>query len=243
MTEELNARGLIGSALYWSDGVGRGEGRGTGVADGEAQGPPGNRVERSASVNYYKATHPDGLDFRTGTINYGAALVSGEVVRHPISTAMVPNDAGTYLSVSTEPADCTGLTWPCRLLRVEPVGDVLDRLDYPHKIACLALRVVEELPAWQVLGPNGQAVVALIERASQITSNEAERLAAAWNTARGAAWAAAGAAAWDAAGGAAWDVARAAAALVVRDLIGSEQFEALTRPWREVIGATWEEAS
>ena len=70
--------------------------------------------------------------------------------------------------------------------------------------------------------------------------------AAAGAAAGDAAWADAGAdaedaawdAAWDAAGDAAW---AAAGALVVRDLIGrhgfaQEHYDALTRPWREVIG-------
>ena len=124
---------------------------------------------------YYKATGPDGRDFHTGTIDYGAALLSGEVVRHPTSKLKVPGDAGTYLSVSTEPADCTGFRWPCRLFRVEPVGRVGrapigDRL--PNKRTTLALRVVEELPAHMALGPNGEAVVAFIERCRTMTPEQ-----------------------------------------------------------------------
>jgi hypothetical protein len=49
-------------------------------------------------TTYYKATRPDGTDFRTGTIDYAAALASGEVIHHPVET-MVPNDPATYLSV------------------------------------------------------------------------------------------------------------------------------------------------
>ena len=70
---------------------------------------------------------------------------------------------------------------------------------------------------------------------------------AAWDAARDAAWGAA----WDAALGgarggawdavweatcAAWDAAWSAVALVVRDLITTEDYDTLTRPWREVIG-------
>ena len=108
---------------------------------------------------YYKAVRPNGTDFRTGTINYGAALVSGEVVRHPVTSKRVWDAPSTYLSVSVEPADCTGFAWPCRLFRVEPVGRVMGAGKVPlsaspNKRAVSALRVVEELPAWQAFGPN-----------------------------------------------------------------------------------------
>jgi hypothetical protein len=67
---------------------------------------------------------------------------------------------------------------------------------------------------------------------------------AAWAAARDAAWAAARAAAWDAARDAAWAAARAAArdaawaaaGLLVRDLISTEHYDALTRVGRTVLG-------
>ena len=165
------------------------------------------------TVNYYKATRPDGTDFRTGMIDYGAALISGAIIRHPVPQR-VRNEPETYLSVSVSPADCTGFSWPCRLFRVEPVGRIMSRLNASsNKRAVSALRVVEELPAWQALGPNGEAVAALIERAKSLTLSELDGLAA-----RDAAWDAA----WDAAG-----------ALVVRDLISAKTFAVLTAPWRE----------
>ena len=166
-------------------------------------------------VTYYKATAVDGLSFAsgsTGRIDYGAALLSGEVIRHP-SPKKVRDDAGTYLSVSVEPADCTGFSWPCRLFRVEPVGRVSKATDYPHKRCVSALRVVEELPAWMALGPNGQEVAALIERCRSLTRDEIRRLGAA----RGA-----------------------ALALLARVLISPEHFATLTGPWVSVMGRTWE---
>src|SRR3990167_5976656 len=206
---------------------------------------------------YFKATRLDGLSFHAPHIDYGAALLSGEVVRHPV--ARKERDyPETYLSVSIAPADCTGMSWPCRLFRVEPVGRVIGAGKVPlqaspNKRAVSALRVVEELPAWQALGPHGQEVAALIERARRLTTGEATRLAAArdaardaawgaaWDAARGAALGAAWDAAWDAtrgaargaAWGAAWD---AATALVARDLVSQELFDALYGPWRAVIG-------
>ncbi len=111
-------------------------------------------------------------------------------------------------------------------------------------------------------GPQWEAIVALVRRSAVLTTDEMQRLNAAW-AAGDAARAAAGDAARDAAWDAAWDVARAAAgdaaraaraatraalaaraaagALAVRDLIGQhgftqEHYDTLTGPWRTVIG-------
>jgi hypothetical protein len=131
-------------------------------------------------ATYYKAVRPDGTDFRTGTINYAAAMESGEIIRHP-SKRKTRDKPSTYLSVSVEPADCTGFAWPCRLFRVKPVGRVMENLSASrNKRAVSALRVVEELPAHMAFGPNGEAVAALIERASRLTADEWSRLDAAW---------------------------------------------------------------
>jgi hypothetical protein len=189
-------------------------------------------------TTYYKATRPDGTDFRTGTITYTV----GATVHHPTTSRygdMRPNDPGTYLSVSAEPGESlVGGSWPCRLFRVEPVGRTVRRTDgsLPYKRGCRALRVVEELPGHVALGPNGEQVAALIERARLLTADELRRLDAAWDAAWGAAWAAARGAAWDAAWGAAWAAARGAAvALLVRDLITPDQFRTLYGPWQNVI--------
>jgi hypothetical protein len=156
-------------------------------------------------------------------------------------------------------------------------------------------RTVKEYTA-EDFGPNGEAVLALIERARNITPTEASGLIAAWdaawdaawrasrNAARSAAWDAewdafdyaawdaawrasrhaawdaawrasrnaARSAAWDAAWDAAWRAARnasrsaawnavrdaagdAAAAMVVKDLIIPEHFDALYSPWASVM--------
>ncbi len=209
-------------------------------------------------TTFYKCTRPDGTDFRTGTVNYAAALASGEIIRHP-AALKIRNQPKTYLSVSVAPADCTGMKWPCRLFRVEPVGKVMGAgktplKASPNKRAVSALRVVEELPAWQALGPNGEAVASLIARCRAATDEEILSLSAtwwhdSWSAARNAAWYAAQGAArgaardavwdavWDAAWnapaqGAAWDAAQA---LVVRDLITPEQFDILCGSWRSVM--------
>ena len=133
---------------------------------------------------YCKATRPDGTDFRTGTVDYAAALASGEVVRHP-AAVMDTDDAATYFSVSVAEADCTGVEWPCRLFRVEPVGEAVASSDFPSKRCVSALRVVGELPAWRALGPNGREVAAVVERARSLTGGEAKLLDAAQVGVRG----------------------------------------------------------
>jgi hypothetical protein len=177
-------------------------------------------------MTLYKATDVQGRSFHDPAVTWAV----GEVTTHPTSTAMVPNYASTYLSASSEPADCNGFVWPCRLFEVEPVGEVLDGMDYPNKRAALAFRVVRELPGHDALGPNGAAVAAFILRCKRLTPDEARKLGAAWDAARAAARAAAGAAARAAAWDAAWD---AAGALLVQDKIAPEQFDTLTKPWRD----------
>jgi hypothetical protein len=194
-------------------------------------------------MEFYKATRPDGLSFRAapdGTrIDYAAALASGEVIRHP-AARKVRNRAETYLSVSVAPADCTGFGWPCRLFRVEPVGRVMANLDAsPNKRAVSALRVVEELPAWQALGPNGEAVAALIDRCRTLTDDEIRRWDAARDAAWYAAWYAARDAAGDAAGEAAWEAAWYAARDAAWDAAREAAWDAAGDAARE---AAWEAA-
>ena len=174
----------------------------------------------------YKATRPDGTDFRTGTIDYAGALASGEVITHPAK--FVRNDPATYLSVSTVPSDCTGMSWPCRLFVVEPLGRAYRNDDLPNKRCCRALYVIEERPAHEALGPQGEEVAALIERCRTLTMQETLDLGAAWGAARDAARDAAR----GAARGAAWG---AVLALLTRGLIAPEQFDLLYGPWRKVI--------
>ena len=212
---------------------------------------------------YYKATQPDGTDFRTGTINYGKAFETGETVTLP-GTIRDEEDAAYYLSISTAVADCTGFAWPCRLFEVEPVGTAWapHKNLLPNKRACVALRVVKERSAHEALGPQGAELVALFaairgashERLQRAAARDAAWSAAwaaargaAWGAARGAAWGAAQGAVWGAAQGAVWDAARDAArdaawGLSVRDLIGAagwtrEHYNRLVGPWASVMGA------
>jgi hypothetical protein len=217
----------------------------------------------------YKATRPDGTDFRTGTVDYAAALASGEPARWqpPYGAGrgrMVRDDPATYLSASAEPGEVlTGGSWPCRLFRVEPAGRMTRSGAHPFKRCARAWHVVEELPAHVALGPNGEAVAALITRAAAITPAQARALGAATDAAGDAAGDAARDAAGDAAGDAARYAARdaagdaardaagdaardayaagdaasvAARALVVADLITDDHFRILHGPWQTVMG-------
>lgn len=189
-------------------------------------------------ARYYKAVRPDGTDFRTGRVDYAAALATGEPIRHP-DPRPGTRYAMHYLSVATEVTECTGMAWPCRVFVVEPVGEtwVPDPDDLPHKVACTSVRVVDEVSAALALGPQADEMTALIERCTQITATDTEKLAATRDAAWAAAWAAARAATRDAtraAGG-------AAGGLLVRDLIGQhgftqEHYDLLTGVWRTAIG-------
>ena len=187
-------------------------------------------------TTYYKALRPDGTDFATGTTKprKGSWMprIDGELIMC---------DRGYH--VSDAPAETLiGGRWPCKLARVEIPEGEWEREG--HKFLVPTYRVVEWLPAWQALGPNGEAVVALIKRAERMTLEEAEALAiareAAWQAAREAAWEAAWQAAWRAARRAALEAARRAAreaalALSVRGLISPEHFDTLYGPWASVM--------
>ena len=187
----------------------------------------------------YKAVRPDGTSF----YDQATRWVVGEVTEHPHPN---PTRTSGYLSTSDAATDCTGFKWPCRLLAVEPVGEVWqpDPRQFPHKWAGHRFLVAEELPAHQALGPQGEHVAALIERAEMLTTQEVSSLLdardavrrATWVAARNVAWVAGRLAAWNAAQIATRGVGQAAVALLVRDLLPTKDYDALTLPWRRLIG-------
>lgn len=197
-------------------------------------------------ATYFKAIRPDGASFHDPSFMWATEV--GGVTYHPThGRSGNTSTAAGYLSVSTTATDCTGMRWPCRLLEVEPVGDLFtpDPGGLPNKRAGLVFRTVRELPAHEVFGPSGEHVVALIERCSRLTPEEAERFYAAWDAVwkANAAWNAAWDAVWDAVrkANAAWNAVRnAVRALLVRDLIGDTftqaHYDTLTMPWRIAIG-------
>ena len=210
---------------------------------------------------FYKATRPNGTDFYTGLVDYAAALTSGEPLPELSGDVAFPGPGWYHLS--TVPTECAGMTWPCRLFEVEPVGDVFMDTAHPYKIGCRSVRVLREIDAHRVFGPQGEQVASLIERCRTLSAAEVNRLAAAWtaardddwyatwNAARHATWYAAWHATWyatwaaarDAAWDTEWDAARDAAwGLLCRDLIGQhdgwdqDAYDRMTGPWRDVIG-------
>ena len=199
---------------------------------------------------YYKAVRPNGTSFHNGIFRWlpESGPVEGHTVTHPTAST-VGEHASSYLSVSVTPTDCTGMRWPCRLFEVMPAGEVVtpEPDSFPNKRAAVAWQIVRELPATDALGPQGVQVAALIERADRLTDVEARRLFDAWDAAMGAEWHPAKTAAFavDAARTTAEDTVWAAVhvaagdaglALVVRDLISVEHYDALTGPWRTIIG-------
>jgi hypothetical protein len=199
-------------------------------------------------VVYFKATRPDGTDFYSGTVAYrvGETVSVSESARYRTAKCCT----GSVLHASTVPAETLiGGKWPCRLFEVtgRPVAKE------GHKRGFRKLTILREVDAHLALGPQGEHVAALIQRAGGLSAAEAEGLyaardavwaaaryvagnaawnaareavwAAAWNAARKAVWAAAREAAGEAAWATAWDAAQVAAwALVVRDLIGQYGF-------------------
>ena len=193
---------------------------------------------------YYKATRPDGRDFYTGTVDYAAALASGEPLPELRGGAAFPG--GGWYHLATVPTECVGMSWPCRLFEVEPVGDMMMDNAHPHKIGCRSVRVLREIEAHRVFGPQGEQVVTLIERCLTLSAAEVDRLAAAWGAAWDTwavawdTWAVARGATWDAAWdtwavarGATWDTTWGAAR-------GAMSGAARGATWDTTWGATWD---
>ena len=101
---------------------------------------------------FFKATRHDGTDFYTGEVDYGAALTSGESVTAPVIG--LANDltfpGPSWLHLATVPTECVGMSWPCRLFEVEPVGDVIMDSAHPYKIGARSVRVLREIDAHRV---------------------------------------------------------------------------------------------
>ena len=170
-------------------------------------------------MTYYKATRTDGTSFYDSKTKWTV----GRITRHPNPETSKGLCSSGVLHISDAPGETlVGGSWPCRLFEVEPRSALIS--GYAHKHGCTAVKVVRELPAWQALGPNGEAVAAHIEQCKTITPEQARQLADArttWTVNRPAARTAA------------WP---AALALVVRDLITPEQFDILYGPWASVMG-------
>ena len=113
-------------------------------------------------MTYFKAVRMDGTDFYAGTVRWlppvGEPLPEGGlIVRHPTATTpSFGDDAADYLSVSTEPANCTGMHWPCRLALVEAADAAVwtpNATAVPITRAAVAWLGSAEVDARPALGP------------------------------------------------------------------------------------------
>jgi hypothetical protein len=164
---------------------------------------------------YYKTVQMDGTDFWTGTVDYASLSGTGRSLpRLPGGQCCGP---GVYHASTVAAETLVGSHWPCRLFEVE--GEAVSKSGY--KRGFRTLTVGQELPAWRVFGPNGEAVVALIEKAGRLTHEEISGLRAAWNEARDAVEYAVRNAAEDAAKYAAGNAARGAAMGQARNEVGN----------------------
>jgi hypothetical protein len=211
---------------------------------------------------YYKATKPDGWDFATGnTINYATALRTNQIVKHP-HPKHNDADAFNYLSISVEPGDCTAFQWDAekgaRLFEVEAVGRpwTPHASLWPNKRAVTGVRVIRELPAHMLFGPQGEAVVEILRVFAKLTQAQRNALYRArpddwneaWSVVRGGRAGRAGLRAARVALLGRLDdfddgstASGAALAVLLRHTIGREGFtqahyDALTKPWVTVTG-------
>jgi hypothetical protein len=239
------------------------------------------------SYEFFKATPADGGVWRFSSdlpgVVYEQALLSGEVVR-PLAAAGAAGDPAPRLAEPRrgrwlEPEDFLRLfrhpellihggleDWPARLFACVPVGSVpKGSPEYqPDAVEVTGLRVVAELPAHRVFGPQGVEVAAVVERSGRLSVREIQALErragghrSHGRSRRGVeeAWAEF----WRAPrSGLAWSILEfvcggelgyddplprapyaagmAAAAWVVRDQISPEHFELLWEPWKHVMG-------
>jgi hypothetical protein len=155
-------------------------------------------------MTYWKATRTDGTDFYTGTVDYAAALASGEPLPELSGDVGFPGPGWYHLA--TVPTECVGMSWPCRLFEVGPADDLGDhRPRGAYKVGATSVRVLREIDAHVALGPQGVQVAAFIEKSATLTADDVRRLGAAWDTI----WGATPGATWDTIWGAAWDATRA----------------------------------
>ena len=187
-------------------------------------------------MTWYKVTRLDGSSFHDPTVTYE---VGKRVRPKPYSGDRKLCGEGTLHASRSAPEAMRYGKWPCRLFEVEGTPFVKDT----DKAGFRQLRVVCELDAWLVFGPNGRHVEAVLERIAVCTPDEIGKLDAAWDAALGAAQYAAREAAQEAALGAAqdaaWDAAREVAWGAAREVAWDTAREAAREAAQE---AAWEAA-
>lgn len=126
-------------------------------------------------TEYYVSVPPDGIKRGRWSKEKDVDYLTGDVVVSP------EKDIWRAFGLSTVPTACEALTWPSRLLVVEPVGETDDESDRewlrnPTRLYARAFRVVGERPAYELFGPQGEQVVALLERIRTATPEQMVQL-------------------------------------------------------------------
>lgn len=121
-------------------------------------------------TTYYKAVREDGYDFATGTIKYEV----GKTIKHP---APHKRDASGYLSVTVDPTDIPGGSWPLRMLEVKARWAWKDGGSYKNKRCTHKIKVLREVDASQYFGVNGAVVVEMIEEHNSLSNKHRTALA------------------------------------------------------------------
>ena len=115
---------------------------------------------------FYAAASPSGHDFESTELIYRPGeMLDALDADSPLHASAI---AGEVLGLC-------GVEWPMRLFAVE--GTPYEECDLSGHFHFEQLRVVEELPAHAVFGPQGEAVIGLIERAAQLSAAELESFA------------------------------------------------------------------
>jgi hypothetical protein len=200
-----------------------------------------------AMEQYYKAVRPDGTSFYDERTQWEL----GRITRHPSAEELPAHqlfgpqgvqvaaliDRSRNLTASE--IDALVAAWDAARIVTGPAAWDAARdaaRAAARDAARAAARAAARVAAWDAARAAAwDAARAAARVAARDAARDAAR-AAAWDAARAAAWDAARAAAWDAARVAAWDAGDAARALVVRDLITTDEYDRLTRPWRQAIG-------
>lgn len=202
---------------------------------------------------FYKATQPDGTSFHDPDIKY---VVGKRVRPKPFDGDRRLCGAGV-LHASRRPEDAASYAkYPFSLFKVEgtPFAEQSDKAGFRQ------LRVLEKIPSWEAFGPQGEQVLAALDRMGTLTDDELDSLTAqdqgstrAWARARGRAraWtrdhaptrAQVWARAWDRTRGRARIATLCAdyvAAVSIQDLIDNTYTQAdhdlLVRGWEVVVG-------
>ena len=117
--------------------------------------------------------------FKTTTLDRHGFTDSDQVWREGSITSMLKNAKATevlgseLIYASTVPGDALiGGSWPCKLFEVEPIDTVTVHKTYPNLVGAQSWWVERQLPAEQVFGPNGDAVVAMLNAINTLSPRE-----------------------------------------------------------------------